>query len=340
MLRLGSLPFIQKQRSLGAVRGGLCILCAAAFLGLLPPAMAQDFSLTMGQFSPFAVDPGQTAKSVITLAAGTGFTGTVNLSCTVSSQAGQTPPQCTVSPASLQPSGSATATIDTITNTGTASPGSYAVTVTGTGPSTSHSGSQPITVLSVSPAFTITVRSAVTPSSVHAGSGGLGMINVNPIFGYSGTVTLSCATITPLVTIPPVCSFNPNPVAVVNGTIETSQISINTYGPTPTASAEQERSFYALWLPVPMLGLVCVGAIASGKRSRKAWSVLALLILGGSLLLEPACGTHNTVSTSAPNGTTPNNTYTFTLQGVDTSGNVSSNTGTNNVAPTVTLTVN
>ena len=68
--------------------------------------------------------------------------------------------------------------------------------------------------------------------------------------------------------------------------------------------------------------------------------MLSLFVLGGSILLMPGCGTNTTVSTTTPNGVTPNNTYTFTLQGVDTNGNISSNTGTTNVAPTVTLTVN
>jgi hypothetical protein len=175
---------------------------------------------------------------------------------------------------------------------------------------------------------------------VHAGSGGQGTINVNPIFGYSGTVTLSCASITPLVTIPPVCGFNPNPVPVMGGTAGTSQISISTFGPVPVGAATRQGTFYALWLSLPMLGLVCLGAVAGGKRSRKAWGLTVLFVLAGSILLMPACGTNTTTHSVTPNGVTPNNTYTFTLQGVDTKGNISSNTGTANVAATVTLTVN
>ena len=337
MSRFSSLPSFLRFL---ASHGRVAIHCLAAFLTLLPSAIGQDFTLTMAPFNPFAVDPGRQTSSFISLSAGTGFTGTVNLTCQVSSQAtGQTPPTCNVSPASLQPTGSATATILTQTSTGTASPGSYTVTVTGTGPSTSHSGSQPVTVLSVNPAFTITVAKAVAPSSVTAGSGAQGIININPIFGYSGTVTLSCASITPLVTIPPVCSFNPNPVPVLNGTVASSQISITTFGPVPAAVVAHTQSFDALWLPIPMLTLVGLGMARGRTRSLKAWGVLALFVLAGSLLLIPGCATNTTPSTTAPNGTTPKNTYTFTLQGVDDKGNISSNTGTSNVAPTVTLTV-
>jgi hypothetical protein len=94
-------------------------------------------------------------------------------------------------------------------------------------------------------------------------------------------------------------------------------------------------------LPLPLLALVGVGAAAGGKRSRTAWGVLALFVLGGSLLLLPGCGTNTSTTTTTPNGVTPNNSYSFTLVGVDPAGNVSSNTGTGttNTPPTVSLTV-
>jgi hypothetical protein len=317
------------------------------FFALVGSSAGQSFTLTMAAFDPFAINPGGSATSLVTLVAGTGFTGTVDLTCQVLPQPNATPPTCSVSPPSVSGSGSATATIGTVASGGTAvTPGSYTVVVTGTvsGTTTSQQGSQTITILSVNPQFTITVQSPVIPTSVHAGSGGLGTININPIFGYSspaGTgVTLSCASITPLVTIPPVCSFNPNPVPV-KGVVATSQISITTFGPIPTGAVAGKRSFYAVWFPVPLIALAGLGAAVSGRRAKRAWGLLALFIVAGSVLLMPACAhTINGTSTSTPNGVTPNNSYTFTLQGVDVNGNISSNTGTANAAPTVTLTVN
>lgn len=95
-----------------------------------------------------------------------------------------------------------------------------------------------------------------------------------------------------------------------------------------------------MWIPLPLLLLAGVGAAAGGKRSRKAWGLLAFFIITGSLLLLPACGTNTTASTSTPNGVTPANTYTFTIVGVDVNGVASSNTGsTTSSGPTVTLTV-
>ena len=322
----------------------IAFLCVAGVFSAAPTlAAGQGYTLAMEPFNPFAVDPGQSSSARIALTASTGFTGTVTLACQVSSQAGQTPPICDISPGSVQPTGSATATV----STASATPGSYLVTVTGTSPgTTAQTGQQYITILSANPDFTITIQSAMVPSSVHAGNGSLGTININPLFGYqtptgSKGVTLSCATITPLVTIPPICNFNPNPVPVASGTTATSQITITTFGPVPTTSTIHARIFYAWWLPLPMLSLVGLGAATGGRRARKAWGMLALFVVAGSLMLSPACAnSSNTLTTTTPNGTTPNNTYTFTLMGVDDRGNVSSNTGTNNTAPTVTLTVN
>jgi hypothetical protein len=340
------LASILKFRS---VRGSFLSFCLwAAFLSLLPSASAQDFTLTMGTFSPPAVDPTGTASSTVTLAPTGSSAGVVTLGCQVTTTLSNlTLPQCQVSPTSVQPSGSATVTIlsQYVVNNQTvnASPGTYTVTVTGTDGSGSVHAAQAITMLAVNPTFTITIQTAVLPKTVTAGNGAVGTISVNPVFGYSGNVTLSCASVTPLVTIPPQCVFQyPGSLNYlpVSGAPATINVTINTFGPISTTQLIRPRSFYALWLPLPMLLLTGLGAATGGKRSRKAWGILALFILSGSLLLLPACGDNLVPSKITPNGVTPNDAYTFTLMGVDQNGNVSSNTGTANTAPTISLTVN
>jgi hypothetical protein len=201
-----------------------------------------------------------------------------------------------------------------------------------------------MTVLGVTPQFTITVGKATSPGSVPAGSSGVAIININPIYGYTAPapgVTLSCSSITPLVTIPPICTFNPNPVPTG---VTTSTLTISTYGPiTTTGGLIRPRSFYgsfyAMWLPLPMLAVVGLGAAAGGKRARKIWGLIALFVLSGTLLLMPACGNNTSTTTTTPNGVTPNGNYTFTISGVDSTGVVSSNAGTGSTVPTVALTV-
>jgi hypothetical protein len=351
MLRFESLSPIFRLRNANLRLPALLVLSLS--LGMIHSAFGQaGFTLQMTTFSgKGTVDPGGEATSSISIVPGASFSGTVALTCQATSNQTGTPPSCEVSPASVAPPASATAIVNTVVQTSsgtqTATPGLYLITVTGTSstatPNTVTAQAY-LTVQSVAPGFTITVQSAVEPSSVHAGSGGQGIVSVNPLNGYSGTVTLACASISPLVTIPPICSFVYPPGQIglhVNGVPATATINISTYGPIIAGTFVPTRGFFALWLPLPLLSLVGVGAVAGGKRSRKAWGLLALLVLGGSLLLLPGCGSNTSTPTSTPNGVTPNNTYTFTLVGVDTAGNVSSNTGTGttNSTPTVTLTV-
>lgn len=335
-----------------AARGAaacVCLLAAIAFGSVLAPMAAaqggtSEFTLTANSFSPDAVAPGGVSSSLITLGSVNGFTGTVNLTCQVtSSQQTTDTPVCTVSPASVTVPNTATATVTTQTGTTTVG---YNVTVTGTGPTTNYTTpSLPLTVLAVTPQFTITVTSSVAPTSVPAGSGATGTVTVNPINGYvtpqGGGVTLACASITPLVTIAPVCSFNyqPGQTSVqVTGTAASATMMISTFGPVTTGAVHNPHAIYGLWLTLPLFGLMAIGG-TRGNRARKILGVLTLFMLGGALMLVPGCG-NNTPTTTTPNGVTPANTYSFTIIGVDQDGVVSSNTSsTTNVGPTVSLTV-
>jgi hypothetical protein len=311
------------------------LFLSLAFLTLSPSAFAQDFTLQATAFSPYAVDPGGTASANITVSPATGFTGTAALTCAVTPVQTANTPACVVSPATVTPPASATVTVTTATATGVSPPALYTITVTGTDSTTISTVQENLTVLAVTPAFTITVGTAVTPSSVHAGSGGTGIVDVNPINGYSGSVTLACTSITPLVTTPPLCTFNP-PTVTVNGTLTSSTITINTIGTTTTGAAIHPRTFYALWLPFPLLAVLAIG-ISRERRARGIMGTLMLLTIMATLLLLPACSSSSSTNTSST-GVTPNNTYSFTVTGVDANGVSSSNTTTTAI-PTVSLTV-
>jgi hypothetical protein len=330
---------------IGAVRVRCSVLCAlAAFLSLLPSALSQstaDFTLTTAAFSPIAVGPGGTSSSNITVGTVNSLSATVSLSCQVTPQQTSETPVCTVSPASVTSPASAAATITTSGLTPTVG---YTITISGTDASGTVSAPQNLTVLAVTPQFTITVQTAVAPGSVPAGSGGQGIVSINPINGYTtppdpndptGGITLACASITPLVTLPPVCSFNPRSVKIT-GPSATSTLTVSTYGPVTTGAVLRPRILYALWLPLPMLALV--GLAAGGGRARKACGLLALFAMSAALLLMPACA-NTTTKTTTPNGVTPSNSYTLTVVGVDVDGVISSNAGSTSTNPTVSLTV-
>lgn len=332
---------------------GLAAACLFTFCvvlaGLSTAAQAQgtsEFTLQAASFNPVAVAPSGVSSSAIQIGLPSGSTTSVpvNLSCQVTSQQPSTDtPVCAVSPTSVTTPANATATVTTKSTTTTQA---YSITVTGTGPTTTFTTPPlPLTVLAVSPQFTINVTGVVAPTSVPAGSGAQGVVTVNPVYGYltptGGGITLSCATMSPLVTIAPVCSFsypNGGPNLQVNGTTSApATLNITTFGPI-TTGAHAKRGAFGLWFSLPLLGLVGFGA--AGKRARGAWVVLMLFVLSGMFILTPACG-NSTPTTTTPNGVTPANTYTFTIIGVDSNGVQSSNTTTGNTtsAPTVTLTV-
>ncbi len=122
-----------------------------------------------------------------------GFTGTVNLSTTVSPPSGLT---VSCSPASI--SGGFGSSYCSLTSTAS---GSYTVTVTGKSGSLTHSAAVSVTV--PGPAdFAIT---STTPPPTDAGQSANSTITVAPVNGFSGTVTLTdtvpsgltCGAITP-----------------------------------------------------------------------------------------------------------------------------------------------
>lgn len=334
-------------------RAGLAaFLVLAAMVTFVPRATAQtpEFTLTPSALNPDAVAPGGVSSISIQVGSQTGFTGTVNLTCQVTSTITTTDtPGCNVSPGSVTVPGIATANLTTKTTT---TQTLYSVTITGTDPANSFStttASENFTVLAVTPQFTITVETPVSPNSVVAGNAAQGVVTVNAANGYTtpakGGITLSCGSITPLVTIAPVCSFTypnsslPHALTLNGGTAAVGNLTISTFGPITTGSRAQRTNFYALWFGLPFLGFAGIGVAAGGTRSRKAWLLVSICVVAAWLLLIPACGSNTTGTTSTPNGTTPANTYTFTIVGVDSNGVVSSNVSSTNTGPTVTLTV-
>jgi hypothetical protein len=318
---------------------GLVLLFAA---GLLPFAAAQtqNFTLSASSFSPPAgVDPGGTATAVITVSTPDSYTGSVALTCAVTSNGGAaTLPLCQISPSAVTPDATPSLTVTTLG----AAAGTYMVTVTGT---STGSDTETVTlflnIVSVPQDYTLTVSTAISPGTVNAGFGAQATVTVTPISGYSGNVTLSCLSITPPVTAAPFCSFKPPTVDVTGSGAPTSVLTVSTFGVVPNQTKlRRPPIFYALWLAIPAVALVGIGA--SGGRRRKLLGLLLLMAVASGLLLLPSCGSSNvpTTSNNANNLVTPKNTYTITLTGVDDNGISPSNITSTSAAASVSLSVN
>jgi hypothetical protein len=329
------------------------VVRALIFALLLSLLLAASASMAYGQFtvtvakplSPSAIDPGGSSLATLNVAAVGSFDSPVSFDtvpCTVAPVQPAGTPQCAVSPASVTPPGQAFLTIST---TGSTLPGLYTVSVTGTSGSVSQTVTLTLNVVNVTGNYTLSVSpTTATPSPVPAGSVATTVVTLTPIVDYQGQVTLACASITPVVAAAPYCSFTAtsgasslpaDTIEVTSGVPATATLTITTLGPYNAAGLHNRRIPYALWLLVPGLGLVGVGA--TGARRKNLLGALLLLAVTGGLLLMPACGGPS--STNAPNGEiTPKNTYTFALTGADLNGAAPSNSTSS--PATVTLTVN
>jgi hypothetical protein len=299
-----------------------------------------SFTLTTSTLQPSAgVDPGGTATSIINLQPVNGFDSLVSLSCAVTStQFTDNLPLCSVSPSTATPPANGPSI--TITTVGATAAGQYAIIVTGTsGSETEAALPLYLNVVDVPQDYTLTISQAISPGTVTAGNGAEATVTVTPIASYTGSVTLSCYSVTPVVVAAPTCAFSPATVSVTNGAAPTSVLTISTFGTTGTVTkVATPRIFYALWLGFPALALI--GAGSSGKR-RNTWLGLLLLIgIASGFLFLPSCNSNNAMLNNPNNLVTPKNTYTFTLTGVDANGVAPSNTTTTTAQATVTLMVN
>ena len=312
------------------------------FLGLFVLAVSAcafgqsaDFYLQASSPIPAAVDPGINSSATITLGTTVGYNSAVTLTCaTTASGAPVQPDPCAISPSSATPPALPSLTF----NSAGLAPTQYTITVTGTsGGQTASVTVNPITVLAVSPEYSLAVQTQISPTSVQAGSGATAVLNITSTDGYSGKVTPGCSAITPLVEPSPVCSFNPSPVIVTDGTTATTTLTISTTGTmtngTGTAARHaHSRILYALLFPLPFIVIAGLGGV--GRRSRKWLSFFFLLLMTAGLIVLPACNSSNTVNNGDK---TPNNTYVFTISAYDQNGVTAE---TNTTALTVSLTVN
>jgi hypothetical protein len=306
-------------------------------------AQTQNFTLTPSALTPSAgIDPGGQASGTVALSTSTGYTGSVVLSCVATSNQGATVlPTCTVTPSPSVPD----AVLSLTVSGGSAPVGEYTITISGVSGTETETATLFLNIVNVSQDYTLTISKAISPGTVTAGSGAQATVTVTPIGSYTGNVTLSCFSVTPVVAASPICSFNAvngggPTVDVGNGTAPTSVLTISTYGTTGTGRSmpPASRFLYAFWLGLPALALI--GAGASGVRRKKLMGLFLLMAVASGLLLLPSCSSTKASLNNANGLTTPKNTYTFTLTGVDQNGNTPSNSTSTTAQASVSLTVN
>jgi phospholipase C len=95
-------------------------------------------------------------------------------------------------------------------------------------------GSAPVVTVHPPASYTLSAT-ALSPSSVTAGSAATSTITVTPVNGYTGSVSLSCSSITGE-TPAPTCVFNPSPLVVSGTSAVTATLTVNTSTGAPNGS--------------------------------------------------------------------------------------------------------
>jgi subtilase family serine protease len=177
--------------------------------------------------------------STITVAPSGGFTGNVNLTCTVLSPLGASNPvTCSTSNFSTNPvditgTASVTSTL-TVNTTGTTTTGTYVITVVGTSGSVTAATDVTVTVnlpqdFSLVPSGAITVNAGAT-------TGNTATIAVTPSGGFTGNVVLTCAiTTAPGGATKPTCTVG-TPANITSASAVNENLTVTSSGSTTTGA--------------------------------------------------------------------------------------------------------
>ena len=208
-------------------------------------ASVNAFTLTNGGNITIAQGATTGNTSTIAISPSGGFTGTVNLSCAVTSAPAAAANPITCSAANLTPTSVAitgatglTSAL-TINSSATTTTGTYQVTVTGTSGSITSSTIVYVTV-NLPQDFAINLPSP-SPLTINQGAttGNTSSITVTPLGGFTGIVTLSCAVTTQPSGGNLTCgnsNLSPSSVDLTSASSQTSALSVSTTSTTTTGA--------------------------------------------------------------------------------------------------------
>ena len=305
-------------------------------------SQATSPSFVLGNSGNISLAAGSTTgnTSLVSVNPTNGFAGTVDLACTVASQAGASNAVTCAVPASVDVTGSnAVSATLTAASTSSTTAGTYTMTVTGTSAGIMQTTTVNVTVSQPAPAIYTLTNSANISVSPGATTGNTSTITVIPHNGFTGVVALTCAFMSNAATNPATCSLSPASVEITNGGALTSTLTINTTGAT-SAQKEVKKLFW----PSTSGAAVAFLLFFLAPRRRSHWlGMLGLLVVfaglagmgcggsGGNGGSGAGAGSNSGGSGGGGNTGTTSGSYTVTVTG--TTGSASQMTA-------VTLTIN
>ena len=278
--------------------------------------------------------PGQTGTSALSVTPGGGFTGAVNLTCSVAGPTGATSlPTCSLSPTPVVITGAAAATTSlNVVTTATTSVGNYAVTVNGADTTGMFTGTVAITaaVGTKTISFTPAPTTATIASPGQSGTSTLSLTSnyvggtINFGFVLATAPSNAETAYNPACTAPTLTTANG--VATVTATCTSTAVSKSALSYPMTH--EKERWYEG----AGGAALACVLFFGIPARRRGWKSMLSLLVI---LVTMAGLGCGGGGGGGGGGGTigTTTGTYTYTVTGTDTT------TGATATPATATLTV-
>jgi hypothetical protein len=264
--------------------------------------------------------------STITATPVNGFTGSVALSCAVTTipSGATSPATCAVSPSPVNVNGSAQTSTLTISSSASTTTGSYVVTVTGTSGSITQTTTVSVSVnAAAAPTFALSNSGNITVTR-GATTGNTSTITVTPSGGFTGTVSLSCAITPTAANAPATCALSPTSVTISSGAV-TSTLTVGS-----TAATAFNEPLKLFWPATG--GTVLAVLFFFVPRRRRNWLAMMglLLVLVSGIVIGCGGGGGSSSGGGGNTGTTPG-TYTVTVTGTS---------GANSKTTTVTLTIN
>ncbi len=157
------------------------------------------------------------------------------------------------------------------------------------------------------------LASSAGSATVKAGATATFTLTVAPAGGtFANAVKLSCSGAPAKTT----CSLSSSSVTPGSSSASVT-MTINTTAPSADLAlpgSAKNQPVFAMWIGFYGLGLFALTLTGSKRRTRKALMLIAVAVLGGSMLFMSACAGGTGIGPSNQSGTTPG-TYTITVSG-------------------------
>jgi len=253
-----------------------------------------------GPGQPVTIEASQLASTTVSVTPSNGFTGLINMACTVSAASAGHTPTCQAAAATVYGSYGATSTVSIAAYADTPA-GAYTMTVTGTSGQQSQSVQIPLQV-TAGPSFTIAAADS-SLSIAAPGQGATDVLTLSPTQGLTGTAVLSCA-IAPIPTsgTAPACSLPSSVVLGASATTATLQLTSDSttppgsYSVAVTAVSAGIQQTLTVPFTIQQLPATPTFGLSAGN------SALSIAIAGQSaadtLTINPAGGFTGTVQLS------------------------------------------